>query len=97
MHAKFPEEGGLEFETVEEDHHHDAEIGEVHDVTGAVADEVELVGADDHAGNQVAEDGAESEAFGEWHRDDGGDEVDEGVEEERVHLGERGIARVEGQ
>lgn len=85
-----PKEGGLEFETDEEEHHDDTELGEVHNVFGALADEAERMGTDEDAGHQVAENGAEPEAFRDRDRDDGGDEVDEGLKEEGVHLAEGG-------
>jgi len=85
-----PKEGWLEFETDEEEHHDDTELGEVHDVFGALADESQSVGTYEDAGHQVAENGAEPEAFRDRDRDDGGDEVDEGLKEEGVHLAECG-------
>lgn len=85
----------MEFEADDEEHHDDADLDEVHDVAAVLADKAEHVGADKNAGHEVAEDWAETEALGDRHGDDGGDEVDEGMEEKGIHRGSVG-RRVRG-
>jgi hypothetical protein len=80
--AQAPQPLGLELEPHHEQHHHDAELGEVHHVLALAADETEAERSDRDAGEQVAEHRAQSEPLGERHGDDGGGEVDEGLEEE---------------
>jgi hypothetical protein len=81
--AEGAEDGRLDLQADEEEHHHDAELGEVEDLVGGPRD-VEVLGADDNAGAEVAEDCAEPEPLGERHTDGGGGEIDDGVEEEGV-------------
>ena len=85
--AQRPELRGLEFEADEEQHDDDAEFGEVHDVRPLAADEAQDGGADDHAGDEIAQHRAQPQPRGERGGDDGGGEIDEGAEEKvlRVH------------
>ena len=81
--AEGAEDGRLDLQADEEEHHDDAELGEVEDLVGGPRD-VEELGSDEDAGGEVAEDGAESEPLGEGDADGGGSEVDDGVEEDGV-------------
>ena len=81
--AEGAEDGRLDLQADEEEHHHDAELGEVEDLVGG-AGQIEELGADEDAGREVAQDRAESEPLGERDAEGGGGEVDDGVEEEGV-------------
>ena len=83
--AHFPEPGRLQLQSDKKEHHHDAELGEVHHVVGVFADEAERVRTDQHAGEQVAQHGTESETFGERYGDHRGGEVDKGVGKDGIH------------
>ena len=75
--AQPPERGRLQLHAYQKEHHHHAEFGHFLDFVGFAAHQPQH-GADDDAGNQVAQDGAEPQAFGNGHRHDGGEQIDEG-------------------
>ena len=79
-----PQQRRLELEPDDEQHHDDAELGEVHHVRALRPDQTETPRPDDDAGEEVSEDGPEPEALGEGHRDDRRGEVDEGLDEEAL-------------
>ena len=85
---------GLQLEPDEEQHHHDAELGEVHDVR-RFADEAEHARADHDAGDEVAEHGAEAEPREQRRGDDRGGQVDERAGQEllKMHRRAGGIER----
>jgi hypothetical protein len=87
-----PEAPGLELEADDEEHHHDAELGDVQHAgaLGGGAEEAEPRRADDDAGDEIAEHRAEPEASGEGHGAHGGREVDECLLEE---AGARAVGR----
>ena len=80
--AHLPEQGRTQLESDQEEHHDHAELGEVHHVLSLFPDQAEREGADHHAGDEVSEDRAETEALGDRDRDHRGGEVDEGLPEE---------------
>jgi hypothetical protein len=82
--AQPPQERRLQLEADHEQHHHDAELGEVHDVLALAADRAEHVGADQHAGHQVAQHRAQPEPLGDRHAHHRGAQVDERLEQDRV-------------
>ncbi len=82
--AQVPEHARFELEPDQEEHHDDAELGEVLQVLGLVADEAQDR-ADDDARHQVAQHGSEPQPCRDRHRDHRGDEVDRRLIEESVH------------
>ncbi len=77
-----PQEGRLELEADDEQHHDDAELGEVHDVLPVSAEQPEAEGSDRDAREQVPEHRAEAPPRGERHGGDRRREVDERLEQE---------------
>ena len=57
-----PQARGLELESDQEEHHDDAELGDVHDVFAFLPDQAEAERADHHARGEIAEDGARGRA-----------------------------------
>ena len=82
--AHAPQHRGPQLEADEEQHHHDAELGEVQDVLAALGDEAQAERPDDDAGEQVAEHGAQAEPPRDRHGGDGGGEIDEGLQQDVV-------------
>ena len=64
-----PQPRRLHFEADDEEEHHDAEFGDVQDCLRVVKDG-EAERADDEAGGEIAEDGAEAHPPEDRHRDD---------------------------
>ena len=87
---------GCDFEADQEQHHDDAELGDLADRLG-VGDEAQAIGADDDAGGEIAEDGAEPRPLGQRHQQHGGGQEDEDREQEIAFHGtpaRRLVARV---
>ena len=82
--AQLPQQRGPQLEADDEQHHDDAELGEVHDAVPLAADEAEQPGSDHDAGDEVAEDSAQAEALGDRREDHRGQEVDEGLREDAI-------------
>ncbi len=77
--ARLPEQRGPQLQADEEKHHDHAELGEVHHPAG-LAHEPERIRPDDHAGDEISEDGAEAEALSQRDGDDRGEQINEGFE-----------------
>ena len=71
----------LQFEPDQEQHHDDAEFGEMQD-RAAIGDETDAVWADQDAGDEIAEHGAEPGQLGRRHHDDGGGDENEDRQEQ---------------
>ena len=80
--AQPPEQRRLQLEPDHEEHHHDAELGEVHDVLPVAAEQAEAERPDRDAGEQVAEHRPEAPALGDRHGGHRRGEVHEGLEQE---------------
>ena len=82
--AHLPEQLGFQFQPDQEQHHHDAELGEVLN-----ADHVDVKDRENRAdrdpGNQVAKDRSQPQTRGDRHRHDPGDEKDECQEQKFGH------------
>ena len=59
----------FQFKPDQKEHHDHAEFGKMHDVLPLLADKAETEGADEDAGQQVAQHGAHSQPFGNRHAD----------------------------
>jgi hypothetical protein len=82
-----PELRGLELEADQEQHHHDAELGEVQHVLALLAaDEREAERSDRDPGDQVAEHRSEAAALRDRDRDHGRCEIHERLEPEVTHV-----------
>lgn len=88
--AHLPEHTGLQLESDEKEHHHHSELREVHHVVRTIADQAQAVRSDEYAGEQVAEDRAETKPARNRDGDDRGDEIDKGIEEEGIRGWESG-------
>ena len=64
-----PQQGGPQFEPDHEQHHDDADLGEVQDIAAAVH-ETHGIRSDDRAGQEVPDHGSQPETLGQRHRDD---------------------------
>jgi hypothetical protein len=62
-----PEFARLQFEPDEEQHHHDAEIGDLMDDV-AVGHQAKTEGADQHAGGEIAQDRTEADGLAQGHQ-----------------------------
>ena len=78
--AHAPELERVHFEPDEKQHDDDAELGDDVDRL-AVGDQPQAVGADDDAGDQIAEDGAQPQPFEHRHEGDGDDQQDQDGEQ----------------
>ena len=88
-----PQHRRLQLEPDHEEHHHDAELGEVQDVLAFAAHETEREGTDRDARDQVAEHRAQAESTRDRNRDHGSGQVDEGLIEKIVPAHPVGIRR----
>ncbi len=78
--AQRPQLGGPHLEPDQEQEQHDAQFGDVQDGL-RVVEERETEGADQQAGTEVAEDGAQAELAKQRDRDDGGRQQDDRMTE----------------
>jgi hypothetical protein len=77
--AHVPQGRGLDLQPDQEQQDDHAELGELHDV-GLLADQRQGERPDHHAGDQVAQHRAQAQALGDRHGDDGGAEIDQGLQ-----------------
>ena len=82
--AHAPQHRRAEFESDQEQHHHDAELGDMQDVLAAIGHELQSERPDGDARQQVAEHGAHPQPTCDGHRRDRGREIDERLEQEVV-------------
>ncbi len=83
--AHLPQKGRPEFEPDHKEHHHHAELGEVHDIV-ALSSEAHGIGPDDRAGQQVTDHGAQPQTLGQRHRDDRREQIDESLIKSAAHF-----------
>ncbi len=76
--AQLPQLRGLQLQTDQEQHHHHAELGKVHDVL-LVAHQTEHIGANQQTCNQITQYRTKAQTFGHRHRDHCGTEVNQCV------------------
>jgi hypothetical protein len=80
--TKAPEQVWAQLKTNQEQHHHYAEFGNVHNAPSAVADQAEQMRTDNDPGEKIAEDRAETQALGNGHSRYRRQQIDECLEEE---------------
>ncbi len=90
-----PQSSRLQLQADQEQHHHHAELGKVHDVLPFVTDQPPAERTDDRPGDQVTEHRAQAEPLGQRHRHHRRRQVDECLEEQpfTVHGGFPGLAK----
>ena len=76
--------GRFQLQANQKEHHHDAELGEVHDVFSLAADEAEKEGADQDPADQIPQDRSQAEPFGDGDENDRRRQIDESVLQESV-------------
>jgi hypothetical protein len=79
-----PQQRGTQLEPDHEQHHHHAELGEVHHIASAI-DEAQRVRSDDGSRQQVTNHRPEPEPFRQRHRDDRRQQIDKRLIKSAAH------------
>ena len=74
-HTQLPEQGRLQFQADQKQHHHHPEFGKMHHVLPFLPHQAQGKRSDDDAGDQISQHRAQAEPLGHRHRDNGCAEI----------------------